>query len=289
MQFTEKYNGVVLPRLTPERWEQLKHFPLRSDDVFIATYPKCGTTWVQQMVKLLRNGGQGDSVKLDRSIPWLEILESDMGKILRYTSDMATSPDVLSPRAFKSHFPYEFVPGGLPHTTSAKYIYVMRNPKDACVSLWHHRKMSGDSVPWDQHLSDTLSEKCLYGTWFDHVLGWWKHKYAPNILFIKYEDIVSDPRAAVQSVAEFIGIEEITEELLCNVIQNSSFANMKEDPTCNYSWLVGQDKPFSKEEKFFRKGKVGNWKEYFSPDENKRFDELFQEKLGDTGLTFRFE
>ena len=285
MELTEKYNGVVLPRLTSERWEQLKHFPLRSDDVFIATYPKCGTTWVQQMVKLLRTGGQGDSVRLDRSIPWLEVLESDVGKlILGYTGDMATSADVLSPRAFKSHFPYEFIPGGLPHTTPAKYIYVMRNPKDACVSLWHHLKMGGRPVEWDKHVSDYLSGECWYGTWFDHVLGWWKHKDAPNILFIKYEDIVSDPRAAVQSVAEFIGIEDITEELLHNVIQNSSFANMKEDPSCNYSWMVKD-----KEESFLRKGKIGNWKEYLSHDENKRFDELFQEKLGDTGLTFRFE
>lgn len=29
----------------------------------------------------------------------------------------------------------------------------------------------------------------FYGSWFDHVLSWWKHKDDPNILFLKYEEI----------------------------------------------------------------------------------------------------
>ena len=28
-----------------------------------------------------------------------------------------------------------------------------------------------------------------YNAWNDHVLGWWKHKDDPNVLFLKYEDL----------------------------------------------------------------------------------------------------
>ena len=28
-----------------------------------------------------------------------------------------------------------------------------------------------------------------WGKWNDHVLGWWKHKDDPNVLFLKYEDL----------------------------------------------------------------------------------------------------
>ena len=28
-----------------------------------------------------------------------------------------------------------------------------------------------------------------YNLWNDHVLGWWKHKDDPNVLFLKYEDL----------------------------------------------------------------------------------------------------
>ena len=156
-------NGVYLPRITPERWEKLKNFPLNHDDVFIASYPKSGTTWMQQIVKLLRNGGPQDSVLLDRAIPWLEILDSAFGSLIgNYTPDMVSSSDVLSPRAFKSHMPYDFVPGGLPHTTPAKYIYVMRNPKDVCVSYWHHQNVrskvtSIDHLNFDEYVANFVS------------------------------------------------------------------------------------------------------------------------------------
>ena len=46
--------------------------------------------------KLLRTGGQPDGVKLDRSIPWLEILDSDFGKMLGYTQNKLTMRCMLS-------------------------------------------------------------------------------------------------------------------------------------------------------------------------------------------------
>lgn len=29
----------------------------------------------------------------------------------------------------------------------------------------------------------------LYGSWFDNVLSWWKHKDDSSILFLKYEEM----------------------------------------------------------------------------------------------------
>ena len=44
-----------------------------------------------------------------------------------------------------------------------------------------------------------------FGLWFDHVLEWWKHRDAENILFLKYEDMKKDHCGAVKKIAEFIG------------------------------------------------------------------------------------
>ena len=284
---SEKVNGVVLPRMSPERWQELKTFPLRRDDLFIVTYPKSGTTWMQQIVKLLRNGGKSDDVPLDRCIPWLDVLDCDFGKLHGCTPDMATSSDVLSPRAFKSHFQYEFAPGGLPHTSPAKYIYMMRNPKDVCVSYWHHVSMIEEDYPWEKHFGMFTSPECMWGTWFDHVLGWWKHNDASNILFVKYEDMLSDPLTHVRTVANFIGIENATDELIRVVTEKSSFRKMKDDSSCNYDWLMG--KVFSGDSSFIRKGVVGNWKQQFSAEESKHLDDIFSEKMSGSGLTFQFE
>ena len=195
---------------------------------------KSGTTWMQQIVKLLRNGGKRDDIKLDKSIPWLEVLDSDFGKMLGYTPDVATSSDAISPRAFKSHLPYEH---GLPHTTAAKYIYVMRNP-----DLPSPPHDEGGGV--ERAFIPISSASIMYGNWCDHVLGWWKNRDAPNILFVKYEDMKTDPTAAVRTVAEFIGIKDATDELIQSVVENSS---MKKNPNANYAWLSGNDKVFSRE------------------------------------------
>ena len=287
----EMKNGILVPRLSPERWEELKRFPLRPDDVFIVTFPKSGTTWMQQIVKLLRTGGQPDGVKLDRSIPWLEVLDSDFGKMLGYTPDMADTSDVLSPRAFKSHLTYDLVPGGFPHTTPAKYIYVMRNPKEVCVSLWYHYNMilNRKKVSWEEHVAIMLSKEPPFAGWFEHILGWWRHNDSPNILFIKYEDMKRDPLTTVRSVASFIGIEEATDELLQKVIQHSSFASMKKDATTNHDWMVGEGKVFSQENNFIRKGEIGGWREHFTEEQSKRYDEIFGKRMSGIDITFQFD
>lgn len=49
-------------------------FVTRSDDVFVVAYPKSGTTWTQQIVKLVRNNGVEDGKNLDEVIPWLDLM-----------------------------------------------------------------------------------------------------------------------------------------------------------------------------------------------------------------------
>jgi len=40
--------------------------------------------------------------------------------------------------------------------------------------------------------------------------------------------------------------------------------------------------------KLLRKGEVGDWKNYFTPELNKRFDEEVMDKLSGTGIEFDF-
>lgn len=45
------------------------------------------------------------------------------------------------PRFIKSHLHYSLLPKGLKNQNSPKIIYVARNPKDACISFYHHRRL----------------------------------------------------------------------------------------------------------------------------------------------------
>ena len=68
-----RVNGVPMNRfVTQQRVDELANIELRSDDLFIVTYPKSGTTWMQQIVKLIRSGGVDDGIHPMRLIPWIE-------------------------------------------------------------------------------------------------------------------------------------------------------------------------------------------------------------------------
>ena len=282
--YNEVVDGARVPRLSPQRWEELRTFPLRLGDVFIVTYPKSGTTWTQQVVRLLRSGGKEDGQLLDRAVPWLELQGSRQADRMKYDIDI----DALrSPRAFKSHFLYKMVPGGLPHTTCARYIYVARNPKDVCVSLWYHYKRQGSKANLNKYISRFLQGKVLYGSWFDHVLEWWKHRNETNVLFLKYEDMKKKPHQSVRAIAEFIGMEDVTQELVEEVVAKSSFSSMNQNPTTNYRWLDGL--VFSHEGAFMRKGIVGDWKNHFTVEQNAEFDRVYSHRMEGSQLKFEFD
>ena len=125
-------NGVLQPPfITQERLDQLKDFPVRSDDIWIVTYPKAGTTWTQNIVRLARNGGKDDGKKISTSVPWLEGVDNYPEVDLEH---------LPTPRAFKSHSSYEKMPCGVPQKTPGRCIYVTRNPKDVAVSYFHRFK-----------------------------------------------------------------------------------------------------------------------------------------------------
>ena len=71
------------------------------------------------------------------------------------------------------------IPGGDPATSVAKFIYVVRNPKDVAVSLYHHARLLKSSDfdgDWDCFFELFMQGKAVMGSWFDHVIPWLKHK-----------------------------------------------------------------------------------------------------------------
>ena len=76
-------NGVPFPPyIRQEQMDALRDFPLRADDLFVVTYPKSGTTWMQQIVKLIRTNGveNGELVSI-QAVPWLEKVYSEGRKV----------------------------------------------------------------------------------------------------------------------------------------------------------------------------------------------------------------
>ena len=75
-------------------------------------------------------------------------------------------------------------------------IYVIRDGRAACVSLW--RFYSGSIT-----LDAVIEGRHRFGTWSDHVEAWdpWNR---PNTLFLKYEDMRDDVAQVLPKIGTFL-------------------------------------------------------------------------------------
>ncbi len=164
---------------TSERLKQLREeFHSRAGDVFVATFPKSGTTWTQQIVRQIMIAGgtfrPDDDRKLTEAFPWVEALGLPFAETDLPFGALEAIP---SPRLLKSHMRYHQIPGGAPHASPAKYIYVARNPKDTVVSFYHFtadkiEKGGQRRLPWWICFKMFMKGNDDLGCWYDHVLDW---------------------------------------------------------------------------------------------------------------------
>ncbi|XP_042902650.1 sulfotransferase ssu-1-like [Parasteatoda tepidariorum] len=268
-------SGLILgPGIKIKLYEQALTYIPENDDVFIVTYPKCGTTWTQNILYLAKNNGQPLEMgqNINHYVPHLE----DDGK------------DVVEklprPRIIKTHLPFHLIP----KNKQAKYIYIARNPKDCCVSFFHHTKgfkrYNFEDGTFDEYFELFLSGKVDSGDYFDNLLSWYEHRNDPNVLFLLYEDMKTDIHSCIRKMGNFLGgsFQQATEDsvILDSIVQHSNFDTMKNTPAM---WASERPKHVSP---FIRKGKVGDWRNHFSDEQSKRLDQKFDQKLSGTGAEF---
>jgi hypothetical protein len=272
-------NGLLVSSFVKqERVDKLKDLELYPDDVWVVSYPKCGSTWTQQIVRLIRNNGVQDDVKIATAIPWVEAGPP---------FNSVNAEDVPRPRAFKSHFPYHLLPCGPPHTTPCKYIHVARNPKDVAVSFYFHSRITHfPGIEWDDYWKKFVAGDVQFGNYLDHFLSWVPHKGEKNLLFLEYEDMKKDLPRAVSQIASFLGVD-LSSDVIDKIADLTSFDKMKNDNTANSTFP-----PVYKVEgatKFMRKGMVGDWKNLLTAEQSSEMDAIIAEKLNGSGVAFKYE
>ncbi|XP_078367358.1 sulfotransferase 1B1-like [Oculina patagonica] len=258
----------------------ISNFQTRPDDVFVATYPKSGTTWVQEIVWQIFNEGQVKSSHIMQKVPFLEAAT--------HTKVPHPAMDTLpSPRILKTHLPYHTTPKSATEDTKCKYIYVARNPKDVAVSFFKFAEAlksvgNGYHGPWEFYAKLFVEGNVTWNFWNDHVLGWWKHKDDPNVLFLKYEDLQKDLLSHVRMIANFLN-KPLSDDLISRIAEQCTFSGMKKNPE---SYAIKNEEG---ESSLLRKGVVGDWKNYFTPELNERFEKEVLAKLKGSGLEFDCE
>lgn len=195
-----------------EGWKKGLAYQPEPTDVYIVTPPKCGTTWMQQIVHGLRTRGSMDFDDITRVVPWINMAH-DMGIDIH-------APQVATPRAFKTHTPFNELPRG------GKYIVVLRNPYDALLS--HYRFFEGMFFEKDSIDISTFArghympERDL----FKHILAIWDHRKDEDVLILCFETMKADLAGTIEKVANFMNVP-LDDELKQIVLKQSDITFMK--------------------------------------------------------------
>jgi len=271
--------GIVMPPfITPSRYALSRTIETRPDDICYNGYPKSGTNWLANILVRLVNQGEAPSDRTLRdSVHWVE-------SSIEYPRSKAELDAAPSPRIFHSHMPFHMALGGDPLGNPCRYVYIARNPKDVAVSYFHFESRAPWAGQydgeWPHWLSMFLGGKLQRGDWFDHVLGWWRHRDAPNVHFLRYEDLLRNFGAELRRLGAFLGYD-LSDDVVRAIEERTAFANMKQDSFSNL-------REISELSHFFRKGVIGSWKERFTVLESEWFDEIYRERMRGSGLDFDF-
>jgi len=244
----------------------------RPDDIFIVTYPRSGTTWMQMILYQLSTDGNMDISHISEVCPWFDRM------LLFNIMNGKDLEQLPSPRIFKSHLPYKWIPRG-----PCKYIYIARDGKDVAVSYYHfyksHLNFTGNFSEFFEKYF--MQGKVQYGSWFKHVAEWKKHEKDPDVLFLHYEDLVNNLKSTIFKIIHFCEFD-VPNERMPEILERCSFTFMKKyenkfDHISAVIWEKGY-----KQNSFIRKGKSGSGREYFSKEQEILFNnEVNKLKLND--------
>ncbi|CAF2942224.1 unnamed protein product [Rotaria sp. Silwood2] len=246
-------------------------------DIFIATYPKSGTTWMEVIVYSLLNNGKP--------------FDADIGDYLMRTPHLEkvggyTVSTMVRPGSIKTHLPFDRIS----YHPQAKYICIIRNPKDVCASFYRFLERNPLSkyfeCQFDEFFDDFLKGQVPLCDYFEYLHSLLPYKDRENVLIISYEQMKRDIHCVIRKVAQFLNIElNAQDELLDRVVATSSFEYMKKnfDKARNdfYAHATNDPKIPRVPLAFVQTGNIGGGKSYMSDEQKQQFDKVLAEKMRD--------
>ncbi|MCB2195512.1 MAG: sulfotransferase domain-containing protein [Bacteroidetes bacterium] len=241
------------------RFEQYKMiFGERDDDIYIASYPKSGTTLMQMILYQLTTDGKMNFKHIYEVSPWI-----------RNASFRKQKPiELPSPRLIKTHDYYK----DFSKNTKGRIIYVYRNGMDVLTSLYHQQKNYNHSdLKFDSFIKKSLKTKF----WFKHTQGWFRNKKKLPVLYICYEDLLKNKRREIDKIIEFCQLTP-SEEAIDRAIKYSSFDYMKRNEQ-----MFGDQPPEDKKifDQFIRKGKAGEGEKLFNNKQKEEFTKHYNKMI----------
>uniref|UniRef100_A0ACD5T7Z8 Uncharacterized protein n=1 Tax=Avena sativa TaxID=4498 RepID=A0ACD5T7Z8_AVESA len=276
-------------------------FEPRPSDVFLASFPKSGTTWLKALAFATLNRVAHPRCSPDHPLrhrnphECVDFLEMVFAGCADGDDDVFA--ELPSPRVLATHLPYPLLPTRIAaEGNPGKIVYVCRDPKDAFVSTWLFLLKSMAAMANGAHTAEYKIEEAFElfcdgrsgaGPQWRHVAGYWEasRRWPTKVLFLKYEEMLHDPVGNVRKLADFMGCPFSIEEEAARVVQDiAELCSI--DALKNMEVNKSGSQKYFKNEAFFRKGVARDWSNHMTPAMAERLDKIVEEALQGTGLTF---
>jgi len=240
------------PVRTPLVWA--RHQSLKSSDVFFASYPRSGSTWLRFLLFDSLVGEPSAFNTVNQAIPDVKLHKEGM---------------TLLPgggRLIKTHEVY--------HPEYCRAVYLVRDPRDVALSEYAYQTALGLV---DDDLDHYLPKFLMHGvnpfaSWREHVDSWMTAPLGPEqLLIVRFEDLRADAFQTLVQIVEFLGLTpdqgKIRAAIANNTVEKMK-AKEKESP-----------QRASKRGQFIRSGSSGGWRKNMTAAQAALFGEHVSEAM----------
>ena len=260
---------TILPKLrrnlsktkvrVPVIW--IRHRGLTSADVFLASYPRSGSTWLRFLLHEILTGQPSHFDNVNRRLAFIG----------RHRDAPPLLPD--AGRLIMTHEAYrkEYTRG----------VYLSRDPRDAALSEYAFQKARGwTRGSFEDYLTEFLRGTVNgFGSWQSHHRGWLDAAEASNgnIRVYRYDELQRNPYDSLMHILDFLKFPSDPDRVR-HAIANNSLAEMRKKE-------VLSPQKVSKHDRFVRGGKVDGWRQTFSPEQLQLVRRHLAEELARLGYS----
>ena len=263
-----------------------------SQIVWLASYPRSGNTWFRVFIANLLRSEEVGPVPINdlwkggiasgrwsfdeyAGVDSAELTPDEIERLRPpiYEQWVADAKDDLY---VKIHDAYHLTSAGrplVPAGASRGALYFLRNPLDVAGSYAHHLgappaaaiERMGDEGHCSSARADRLHVQLRQRllTWSGHVESWVDQKEV-DVLVVRYEDMHEKEVETFTEAARFAGLPSEPHRIAV-ALERSRFDELQRQER-----IGGFAERSAKAESFFRKGRMGSWREELSAEEARR-------------------
>lgn len=217
-----------------------RHRGFRESDVFLASYPRSGNTWLRFLLLEILTGQTAEFQRTNNLLP----------SVGEHSGAAALLPS--KGRLIKTHESYR--------PEYKKAVYLVRDARDVVSSEYQFQTSRGwFEGSFDEYVqSFACGDVSGYGSWQSHVSSWVDSPLAGtgNLLLLRFEDMRRDTATTLSQICGFLGVESKAGDVE-RAIQSNSLERMREKEKKNPQRV-------SQKGRFVGSGSVEGWRSKLS-------------------------